>query len=110
MLTNLVWVKESLRRPDHTLSPTLSLIRDADLETTVLLSLSRFSMSSQSRAAGDMQECLRVSGEPYTESQASECSLWCFLKTRGTWFAVKSDTKAEISRETFLVRGLKVQF
>lgn len=81
MLTNLVWVKESLRRPDHTLSPTLSLIRDADLETAVLLSLSRFSMSSQSGAAGDMQECLHVSREPYTESPRPQNALYgAFLK------------------------------
>lgn len=63
------------------LSLTLSLIREADLETAVLPSLSRFSMSSQSGAVGDMQECLHVSGEPYIESPRPRNALYgAFLK------------------------------
>lgn len=36
-------------------------------------------------------------------------ALLCFLKTWDTFFAVKSDTTAEIFQEFFLVSGLKVQ-
>lgn len=82
-LSSQIWFgsRKSLRRPDHMLSLTLSLIREADLETAVLSSLSRFSMSSQSGAAGDMQECLRVSGKPHTESPRPRNALYgAFLK------------------------------